>query len=315
MIKILFYPAVSAQYTSNYDLAICYYEALKNNPNIEIVFFKHDLESFTPHDFDIIICFGSLMHVNFDYSFLRNLQYDCNATLVWWLHDDPYELESNFKFLNNTDIVITSDETSSLYYRPDVQSFFLPMAACEKCYLKSLPTSLISRFNFIGNAHPERIEFIKKLYLADQSLNLLDVFGTNWPSYLSKYNSKTSSEFSSRIYNRYLASLDVQRSYFLTKNEFGLEASSPGPRPFQIALSGGSVIHVSKVDLLENYLPKDSYYHVTCELELLELFKGFTTRGERDEQLKRRENAQIFTLTNHTIKSRASKFVDFLQEI
>jgi spore maturation protein CgeB len=315
MIKVLFYPATSSKDTSNYDLAFCYYDALKNNPNIDIVFFKHDSESLILHDFDILICFGSLMHINFDYLFLRNLQYDCNATLVWWLHDDPYELESNIKYLNNTDVVITNDEASKFYYRPNVQSFFLPMAACDNCYLKSFPTSFNGRFNFIGNAHPERIEFIKRLHSLDQSLNLLDVIGTNWPSYLSNYNSKTSSEFSSRVYNKYLASLDIQRSYFLTKNEFGLEASSPGPRPFQIALSGGSVIHVSNVDLLENYLPKDSYYHVMCESELLELFKDLTTREDRGEQLERRKNAQLFTLTNHTIKSRVSKFIEFLQEI
>ena len=69
MIKVLFYPATSAKDTSNYDLAICYYDALKNHPNIDIVFFEHDSKSLISHDFDIIICFGSLMHINFDYSF------------------------------------------------------------------------------------------------------------------------------------------------------------------------------------------------------------------------------------------------------
>jgi spore maturation protein CgeB len=313
LIKALFYPATSRKYTSNYDLAICYYNALKNNVNLDVTFFETSVVLQTGNDFDIIICFGSLMDINFDYYFLRNIQNDCSATLVWWLHDDPYELESNFRFVNNSDIVITNDETSELFYRPDVQTFFLPMAACEECYYKSLSSSLLFRFNFIGNAHPERMNFVNKLLsVRPQVLHQFDLIGTNWPDSLSNIKLKTSQEFSSSIYNRYLGSIDFQRSFFLTKNEFGLEASSPGPRPFQIALSGGTVIHVSNIDLLANYLPKDSYHHVTCESELIELFNELTIKIDINEVLNKREMAQKAVLANHTIRNRVLSFVEFL---
>ena len=58
---------------------------------------------------DLVVVFGSCMPASADYTGLRGYCSRKGAVLVFWLHDDPYEFDFNYKIYQYADFVFSND--------------------------------------------------------------------------------------------------------------------------------------------------------------------------------------------------------------
>ncbi len=252
--RILFAQSTPKSLNSNHRIGYCTYEALKFlHPDVSFSAFPDITLNILSYKPDTLVMFGSFAHNAITYDEVVEVFRQSNGKqIIWWTHDDPYELDIFPKIREYGDIFITNDRTALMFYQTNHPVFHIPIAACYKCFYHSVNTRN-GKLAFIGNNHKERELIFKKI--KDDSL---DIFGTNWPEKtLPSINNYVNSDFSRSIYATYSGTLDIQRKTSLYNSYNQVNSSTPGPRIFEMALSGANIF--SLTDSLEvlNYFPDD----------------------------------------------------------
>src|SRR3972149_8752563 len=82
---------------------------------------------------EMVLVLGSCLPDSCDYSGLRHACDQTGSILAFWLHDDPYEFDSNAKIINIADHIFSSDRwASEHYHRANV--WHLPLAASQDAH-------------------------------------------------------------------------------------------------------------------------------------------------------------------------------------
>lgn len=190
---------------------------------------------------DLVIGVGSLVPDDADLRGLRRAVDAAGSRLALWLHDDPYEIDYAFKADPIADIVFSNDSWSVPHYRhPNVHH--LPLAGSPRIHLRPLKpveTRETAVF-FCGVAYDNRIDLIRR---ADALLarHPVAILGSGWPGDL---RSATNRRLDARQMADHAAdarlTLNIGRDLDIANRRYGLPAATPGPRTFEVALSGSA---------------------------------------------------------------------------
>ena len=186
---------------------------------------------------DLIVVFGSCMPDCCDYTSLRNYCIKGSAEMVFWLHDDPYEFDYNYKIFNYANYIFSNDKWAVIHMdHPRV--FHLPLAASEKTHYRPIRTEFERDLFFCGVCFSNRRQLLLD-YSNDLSEFNFEVFGADWPISLAFCkNSRISNESLPDYYAHSIATLNLGRRFNLANNKYQLDPTTPGPRTFEAAMAG-----------------------------------------------------------------------------
>jgi spore maturation protein CgeB len=94
-----------------------------------------------------------------DYTGLRSYCSSSSAALAFWLHDDPYEFDFNYKVYQYADFIFSNDKWAAVHIdRPNV--FHLPLAADPKVHFRPINSNMDRDVFFCGVAFPNRQQLL-----------------------------------------------------------------------------------------------------------------------------------------------------------
>lgn len=253
-----------------------------------------------PH---LIVVFGSCMPESCDYTRLRNYCSSSGAALAFWLHDDPYEFDLNFKIYNYADYIFSNDKWAVEHINHN-NVHHLPLAADEELHFLNVKAAMDRDVFFCGVGFPNRVQLLLDSQDQLSSLNV-EVLGAEWPETLKlATNRRVPNEAISGLYNASLVTLNIGRRHNLANERYQLDASTPGPRTFEAAMSGAVQCYfVEGLEITEYYKPNEEILLFDSPNELRLIIEEL-----RENPSKRKiiaENAQARTLKDHTYANRA----------
>lgn len=202
------------------------------------------------------------------------------GTGVLWITEDPYENSVNRNNADLFDLVFTNNSSSVGTY--GAKGRHLPFAASPTLHFQPIHAEndgyLYDLF-FVGTAWPNRVKFIKHLQssLAGLKVKIALPYNPHIPApdldmEASAYLWKTPNSEFSKFANRSRVTLTLHRDFSASGNISA--AQTPGPRLFEVALSGA-------FQLIDMSLPEVSdYFDEDAE------FAGFNNLDECVEKLK-----------------------------
>lgn len=257
----------------------------------------------------LVVAVGSLAS---DTSDLRQLRRSADATssvLAYWLHDDPYEFDYAFKAELTADIIFSSDAWSASHYRHE-QVHHLPLGGAPETYHRPLApvrTRDIGLF-FCGVAYPNRIDLLRR---ADDMLSRFPVaiLGSGWPAELRcAQNRRLTSSQMADYAQRSRLTLNVGRELSIANRRYALPSSTPGPRTFEIALSGSAQLYfVSSLEITDYFEPGTEMILMDSLRDLEQAMEQAYDDPDAIEQIATR--AQERALKDHTYDTRARKII------
>lgn len=259
---------------------------------------------------NLIIAIGSLSVDSVNLYALRRSADAARSILVFWLHDDPYEFDYSYKAEQIADVVFTNDLWALQHYRSE-KVFHLPLAGCPTTHFREiLPEGDRDiEFFFCGVAYRNRIDFF------DRSRHILAnyrciVRGDGWPSHLDfARNLRLKPSAVCDYAQRSLTTLNISRHLNIANRKFNLPASTPGPRTFEVALSGSAQLFVvESLEILE-------YFREGVEIILIEDIEQFAKQLERAREepesfVRLARAAQERALAEHTYRNRAARIME-----
>lgn len=266
------------------------------------------------HRPDLVVCFGSCMPDDADYLALRQ---HCDATgaiLAFWLHDDPYEIDFNYRIHGIADIVFSNDRWSAEHYAHP-HAFHLPLAASRAAHWKPISPSKDIGIFFCGVAFANRIRLVKDLRHVLQKYDTR-ILGDQWPEQDLPFarNRRLSNDELSRNYARAMVTLNMGRDYHYANERYRLDPSTPGPRTFEAAMAGTTQMYfVESLEIEDYYEPGkeivlyDSVAEFERKLEALMADPGACTAIAAA--------AQARTLADHTYANRARGILDVVDAV
>jgi len=252
---------------------------------------------------DLIVVFGSCMHPSCDYTALKNYCVRSNAALAFWLHDDPYEFDFNYKIYPYADFIFSNDKWAAAHMdHPRV--FHLPLAADPVAHYRPVANEMDRDLFFCGVGFQNRRQLLLDCQEWMGALRV-EVFGTEWPPSLDWCrNKRLPNDALTNYYATSLATLNVGRRYNLANSKYQLDVTTPGPRTFEAAMAGAvQCAYLEGLELAqyfdfgEEILVFDSPNDLRLLLEEL-----------REDPARRRriaEKAQARALRDHTYAARA----------
>jgi spore maturation protein CgeB len=257
----------------------------------------------------LVVAVGSLAS---DTSNLRQLRRSADATssvLAYWLHDDPYEFDYAFKAELTADIIFSSDAWSASHYRHE-NIHHLPLAGSPEAFHRpvlSVRTREIGLF-FCGAAYPNRIDLLRK---ADDMLSRFSVaiLGSGWPAEIRcAQNRRLTASQMADYAQRSRLTLNVGRELSIANRRYALPSSTPGPRTFDIALSGSAQIYfVSSLEISDYFEPGTEIILMDGLRDLEHALERAYDEPDAIEQIAAR--AQARAIKDHTYEDRARKII------
>lgn len=255
---------------------------------------------------------GSCMPDLISYSHIREACDEVGSKLSFWTVDDPYEFDARLKFSKLVDFIFCNDKYATRFYFDNV-AYHLPLAADKKAANKPIK-NLAEReidFFFCGVQFPKRKMQIKELAPYLEKYNTL-ICGAEW-SLKNNFikNFRLSNKKVNYLYGNSKFTLNIGRDLNIANNQFNLIASTPGPRTFEAALSGGVQLYFADDYEIEEY------YEPNKEILLYENLAEFIELAERclkkpKEYIEMAIKARERTLNDHTYHNRAQKIIDIL---
>lgn len=205
---------------------------------------------------DLVLCFGSCMPDDADYLELRRLCDQYGGALAFWLHDDPYEFDYNYRINGIADLVFSNDRWSSLHYaNPNTRH--LALAASRKAHWRPLGTPKDIDVFFCGVAFGNRIRLVRDLKAVLARFDTR-IRGDQWPESELPFakNERLPNDELSRNYARSLVTLNMGRDFHYANERYKLDPSTPGPRTFEAAMAGTTqMFFVESLEILDYYVP------------------------------------------------------------
>lgn len=234
------------------------FEDVLSPDRVKTVPFEYGAEaiaSFAPH---LVLVFGSCYPDSCDYTAIRRASTSVNAHLAFWLHDDPYEFDYNFRATDTADTIFSNDRFAVQHYRFD-RIFHLPLAACPHMHYRNQAKYNQKKFDllFVGAAFNNRIRLLSDIASCLQGRRLC-VRGSGWPEGLAGFqNELVPNEAIADLYARSLAVLNVGRDFDLGNDRYRLPATTPGPRTFEAAMAGCVQLYFATGLEIEDYFEPD----------------------------------------------------------
>lgn len=261
------------------------------------------------HRPNLVLAVGGLVVDSVDYWALRRACDQVGAVLAFWLHDDPYEFDYAFKVNGVADVIFTNDLwTLEHYQHPNV--YHLPLAGCESTHFRPIHPEqdrAITAF-FCGVGYPNRITIFRQAAAILCSSNTV-VMGEHWTADLPfARNQRLSPDLFSDYVSNSLITFNIGRDFNLANRRYAITPSTPGPRTFEVALSGSAQLFF--VDSLEI----EDYFEPNSEIILFDSVKEIqeTLQHAIDEPewvINIAQNAQAKALQNHCYQHRVEKIV------
>ncbi|MGA0588044.1 CgeB family protein [Dyella sp. KRB-257] len=254
---------------------------------------------------ELVVCFGSCMPDDADYSHLRSY---CNKTgtpMVFWLHDDPYEFDYNYKLSGVADIIFSNDRWCAEHY-DHPNTYHLPLAASETFHYRKIDvTAKNVNVFFCGVAFANRVRLLRDLAkpLAEMDATIL---GADWPASELPFcrNTRLPNAQLSDHYARSWITLNMGRDFHYANDRFRLEPSTPGPRTFEAAMAGTTqAMFVESLEIMDYYQPGSEFLLYDSVAEFTRHMAEMTR--DRQRCLSIAQAAQQRTLRDHTYKCRA----------
>jgi spore maturation protein CgeB len=191
-------------------------------------------EAFAPQ---LIVVFGSCMPAVSVYHGLKNYALRSGACLGFWLHDDPYEFDFNYKILNVADVIFSNDRWAVTHYQhPHVHH--VPLAASKADHFRAWRPQKERDVFFCGVGFPNRVALLRDCASSLAGAKV-DVLGAEWPADLRfARNERVDNPALPDYYASSLMTLNMGRRFDLANARFNLDASTPGPRTFEAAMAG-----------------------------------------------------------------------------
>jgi spore maturation protein CgeB len=253
----------------------------------------------------LIVCFGSCMPDDADYLELRQYCDKSGAVLAFWLHDDPYELDFNYRIAGIADLVFSNDKWAAQHYNHP-RAHHLPLAASREAHWRPINQSKDIGIFFCGVAFGNRIRLVKDLKHVLQKYDTR-ILGDEWPESELPFarNRRLSNDELSRNYARALITLNMGRDFHYANNRYKLDPSTPGPRTFEAAMAGTTQLYfVESLEIEEYYVPDKEIVLYNSVGEFEEKVRSLL-EGPADVCLGIAAAAQRRTLADHTYRNRA----------
>lgn len=240
--KMLIFSTMPSGKDNNNQIAISIFQAMKNlGERIDAVYATSDnviqaIEEVRPN---FILGLGSIVHDSLNYESIKHRSDRCEAVLGYWVFDDPYERDYNWKIESSSDWIFTTDLNSSFFYRKqNVKHIPLGMNT-ESHYRDFIPIKEreLDIF-FCGVAYPNRRSIVSKIRHTLSSHNTI-IAGEGWNA---EYRFCRNTRISPTEMPNYFANakivINIGRQYNVANAKMELAASSPGPRTFEAAAAG-----------------------------------------------------------------------------
>lgn len=282
--------------------------SLLSNEKVRNIPLQSCAKSVLEQPVDFVLVFGSCMPDSCEYGSIKHACDRTGAKLIFWLHDDPYEQDYNFKILDIADIVFTNDKWASKFYYHD-NTFHLPMAASKNAHFVEITDKWERDLFFCGVAFENRVSLLRDLkqFLSSKNCN---ISGSNWPAdlFFCKNERINNSELPNFIANSKFT-LNVGRHLSLGNDRFKLDPSTPGPRTFEAAMAGSvQLYYVESLEIEEYYKPDSEILLFDSAKQLEQLFEEYVDDPEKLISIAK--NAQDRTLNDHQYKNRCSVIIE-----
>lgn len=256
---------------------------------------------------DLLVVFGSCMPDSCDYTRLRTYCVRSNATLVFWLHDDPYEFDFNYKIYNYADMIFTNDKWAARHFNhPRVAH--LPLAADSVLHFRKLPVEIKRDLFFCGVGFQNRRELMLESVPFLNGFDTL-ICGAEWPELPLFRNKRINNDDLPDYYASSRVTLNIGRKFNLANSKYQLDPTTPGPRTFEAALAGAvQCYYFDSCEILEYFEPESEIILFDSPKELVEIIENLKEDAHTRNKISR--TAQERALKDHTYAQRAKKILD-----
>ena len=282
------------------------------NVNIASLDYVEDvIETLNP---DVLLLFGSCMPDDIGYYRIRNLCDRFGVLLVFWLHDDPYEFDYNYKIIEIADAIFSNDKWSSIHYEHD-NIYHMPLAASKEKHYKPIVDAYERDVFFCGVGFGNRVSLLSDLDCVLKNYKTL-ILGDNWPKSSASYvqNKRINNAL---LIDHYASSkfvINIGRCFDYANDKYMLVPSTPGPRTFEAGMAGA--IQFYYVESLEI----EEYYVDGKEIVLFDSVNDFKQKIEclidsPEDMLKLRNASQLRTVSDHTYGNRADDILQIINRL
>ncbi len=257
---------------------------------------------------DLVVAVGSCLPPDSDYLGWRRHCDRHGCRLIFWLTDDPYEFDPDWKVMRIADHVFTNDANAALHHNAPHVSH-LPLAASPVEHWREVTEDADCDLFFCGVAFENRKRLLRAV-MPDLSGLHVDLMGDWWPKDIpAARNIRLSSREICDRYNRARVTLNLGRSLDIANERLALAASTPGPRTFEAAMAGAvQAYHAEDLEIVEYFEPGREILLFDTGAELARLVEEM-----RDDPARRRAIAtasQLRCLAEHTYACRARRILE-----
>ena len=276
--------------------------AVENTP---LEFAPTDLAEFDP---DLVLVFGSCMPDNCDYGTLRAGCDRRGILLAFWLHDDPYELDFNYKAIETADLIFTNDKWAREFYDHPA-CYHLPMAASKAAHHRQVNEHKDIDLFFCGVGFENRRRLFSDLKPVLSGIDIR-VLGDEWPADIPfAVNRRIDNQELGDYLTRSKFSLNIGRHLHLANDRYRLDPATPGPRTFEAAMAGSAQIYfVESLEIEEYYTDGEEILLADDVKDLERILERYLDAPQDIAAIGKA--AQQRTLREHTYQHRASRILD-----
>jgi spore maturation protein CgeB len=187
----------------------------------------------------LLIGIGSILPDDISYSRIYTLAQKTGSKVCYWLHDDPYEFDFNWKLDCHSDWIFSNDKSSIAYY-DHTRVSHLPLAADLDLHFAPLSKFEEKRtdFFFCGVAFANRLDIVSRLRHVLARYTTI-VRGEHWDENLEFCaNSRMSPGELLTAYAQSKIVLNIGRQHSVANRRYEIVPSTPGPRTFEAAARG-----------------------------------------------------------------------------
>jgi len=261
-------------------------------------------------DADLVLVFGSCMPDYCDYGKLKAACDMRKATLAFWLHDDPYEFDFNYKVIDIADLIFSNDKWASRFY-DHPKCYHLPMAASQSAHFREIRQRKDIDLFFCGVGFENRRRLFKDLEPVFGRMEIR-VIGDEWPADIPfAVNRRIDNKELADYLARSKISLNIGRHLCLANDRYKLDPSTPGPRTFEAAMAGSAQVYfVESLEIEEYYSDGKEILLVDDVKDLEQILVHYLDAPQ--EIVAIGKAAQERTLQEHTYKHRVIHILEMI---
>jgi len=289
-------------------------DAGNNLENVNIVNCPtNQIEKFDYSTSDIILAVGSILPDSHFVNLLERIAKKFDLPLVFWLHDDPYEIDFCYRVKKIGDLIFTNDRNSLFAYeRKNV--FHLPLAGSLQHHYRKINPNKTLDISFCGYAYENRIKIITEASKILQKYDC-EIYGDNWPidfPNCSNIRLSTADYISLASYST--ITLNIGRNFDLANNYYQISPSTPGPRTFEIALAGSAQIAFCDSQEIFEYFDDGKEILTFSNLKEFERLVSDLI-NDSNLAIKIAQQAQVKAIKFHTYESRILKLIEICKGV